>query len=92
MTESESIKPPKRESGETPPPADDDRFIETNGNSEEPYRHGILDMGFEQNRPQEIPGMEFDVITAEDCNLKDLMKTMTRIAKEEFQTINRERS
>ena len=34
--------------------------------------------------------MEVDVITAEDCDLKDLMNSMTRSDKEEIQTVNRE--
>jgi hypothetical protein len=90
MTESETIKPPKCESGEALSPADDDRLVETYRNREESNRHGILDMGFEEGKPQELPGMEVDVITAEDCDLKDLMNTMTRKAKEEILTVNRE--
>ena len=47
-------------------------------------------MGLEENKPQELPGMEVDVITGEDCDLKDLMNTMTRNAKEETMTVNKE--
>ena len=90
INESETIKPPKCESGESPPLADDGRSVETYRNSEGPHRHGVLDMGFEESKPQELPGVEVDVITAEDCDLKDLMITMTRNAKEEILTANRE--
>ena len=47
-------------------------------------------MGFDDGRPQEIPGMEIDVITAAECDLKDLMKAISRDAKQEMSTVNRE--
>ena len=43
-----------------------------------PAHHGVLDMGFDEDKPQELPGMEVDVITADEIEFKDLMKTMTR--------------
>jgi hypothetical protein len=86
MTDNETIKPPKCESGEAPPPADDDRLVETH----EPASHGVLDMGFDSSEPQEVPGMEIDTVTADECDLKDLMKTMGRDAKREITTVNRE--
>ena len=45
-------------------------------------------MGFEDGRPPEISGMEIDVIT-EECGLKDLIKAMSRDAKQEMSTVNR---
>ena len=47
-------------------------------------------MGFDSDEPQEIPGMEIDTVTADECDLKDLMKTMGRDAKREITTVNRE--
>ena len=46
MNETETIKPPTCESGEAPPPADDDRLVET---QEEQAHHGVLDMGFDND-------------------------------------------
>ena len=34
--------------------------------------------------------MEVDIITADDCDLKELLKTITRDAKDEMSTVNRE--
>ena len=86
MTDNETIKPPTCESGEAPPPADDDRLVGTH----KPATHGVLDMGFDDGRPQETPGMEIDVITADECDLKDLMRAMGRDAKREMSAVNRE--
>ena len=35
-------------------------------------------MGLDDDKPQELPGMEVDVVTADDYDLKDLMRTMAR--------------
>ena len=34
--------------------------------------HGVLDMGFNDDTPQELPGMEVDVITPDETDLTDL--------------------
>ena len=47
-------------------------------------------MGFGDGKPQELPGMEVDVVTADDSDLKDLMKAMPRDATDEMSTVNRE--
>ena len=47
----------------------------------------MLDMGFGNDKPQELPGMEIDAVThvvalaveSEECDLKELM--MTRVPK-----------
>ena len=52
---------------------DEAGLAETHG---EPAHHGVLDMGSDDGKPQELPGMEVDFITADDYDLEDLMKTM----------------
>ena len=47
-------------------------------------------MGFSDDTPQELPGMEVDVITEDETDLKDLMKTLTRDAEEERIFVKRE--
>ena len=87
MTDNETMKPPKCESVEaTSHHTDEAGFAETRG---EPAHHGVLDMGLDESKPQELPGMEVDVITADDCDLKALLKTITRDAKDEMSTVNR---
>ena len=66
---------------------DEAGLTETHG---EPANHGVLDMGSDESRPQEIPGMEIDAITADDSDLADLLKTLARDAKAEMSTVNRE--
>ena len=46
-------------------------------------------MDFDNDRPQEVPGMEIDTGTADECDLKDLMKAVGRDAKREMSTVNR---
>ena len=91
MTDVETIKPPKCESGEAPPPADEAGAAETHGGQ---THHGVLDMGFGVEQPQELPGMEVDAITSsveqEECDLKELMRTLTRDAKAEVSKVNAE--
>ena len=82
------IKPPKFESVEaTSHHTDEAGLAETH---EEPAHHGVLGMGFHDGKPQELPGMEVDVITADDCDFKDLMKAMARDAIDEMSTMNRQ--
>ena len=45
-------------------------------------------MGFDESRPQELSSMEVDAITADDCDLADLLKAMTRDAKVEMSMVN----
>ena len=63
MTEPETIKPPKCEFGEALPSVDDDRLVKSHGSSEEQAHHGVLDVGFGNDKPQELPGMELDAVT-----------------------------
>ena len=94
--EIETIKPPNCESVEAPPFADDDRLVETHQTTEEPAHHEVLEMGFDN--PQEHPGMEIDALTrvvapvveSDECDLKELMNTLTREAKDEWSKANRD--
>ena len=88
ITESKTIRLLKCESVEAPSHHTDEAgLVETHG---EPAHHGVLDMGFDESRPQELVGMEIDAITADDSDLADVLKTMTRDAKAEMSTVNRE--
>ena len=88
MTKTETIKPPKCESAEaTSHHTHEPGLGETH---RKPAHHEVLDMGFDDGKPQELPGMEVDVVAADDCDLKDLMEAMTRDAKDEMSTANRE--
>ena len=53
----------------------------------EPAQHGVLDMGVDESKPQELPGMEVDP-SQRTTDLNDLLKTMTRDAKDEMSTVN----
>ena len=96
MTENVIIKPQKCESVEaTSHHTDETGLAETYG---EPAHRGSVDMGVDDGRPQELPGTEIDavevllvdVLPVDDCDLKDLMKAITRDAKDEMSTVNRE--
>ena len=52
--------------------------------------HGVLDMGFNDGTPQELPGMELGVMIEDETDLKDFMKTRTRYTKEVMTILNRE--
>ena len=98
VTETETIKPPKCKSGEAPPPADDDRLVETHDTSEEQAHHRVFDMGCSNFKPQEFPGMEIDAVTHvvapasddSECDLKELKRALTRDAKDELSKANRD--
>ena len=47
-------------------------------------------MGIGDDVPQELPGMEVDMIGENSSDLKGLMKTLTRDAKEEVLAANQD--
>ena len=47
-------------------------------------------MGFDDGKPQELLGMEVNVVTADERDLKDPMEAMTKDAREEMSKVNRE--
>ena len=91
MNGSEIVRPtPERESVEAPTHhADEAGQGETHDPTDrEPA--GGWDIGIGDDVPQELPGMEVDMIGENESDLKDLMKTLTRDAKEEVLAANQE--
>ena len=91
MSDSEIVRPtPERESVEAPSHhADEPGQGETHDPTDlEPA--GGVDMGIGVDVPQELPGMEVDMIAENDSDLKDLVKTLTPDAKEEVLAANQE--
>ena len=90
MTEPEVIKPQCESVEATSHDTDEAGSSETHGEKEpahEQPHHGVLDMGFDDDAPQEVAAMEVDVITADKTDFKDLMKTLTRDNRDEMATV-----
>ena len=47
-------------------------------------------MGFNDDMPQKLPGMEGDAITDDETDLTDVMQTLTRAVREKGVTVNKE--
>ena len=52
------------------------------------YARSVTTVYFNDDTPQKLPGVEVDLITADETDLKNFVRTRTRDAREEMAIMN----